>query len=62
MIYILDYGAGNVASLGAFALPIDSLDQELTCWTRTAANSVKSLGFEYKWVETVEDLDKATVS
>ncbi|ORY72436.1 Imidazoleglycerol phosphate synthase [Leucosporidium creatinivorum] len=38
MLYILDYGAGNVASL---------------------ANSVRSLGFDFKWVESVEDFDKA---
>ncbi|SCV67769.1 BQ2448_5380 [Microbotryum intermedium] len=38
MLYILDYGAGNVASL---------------------ANSVRSLGFDFKWVETVEDIEKA---
>ncbi|KAK4693006.1 hypothetical protein P7C70_g9017, partial [Phenoliferia sp. Uapishka_3] len=38
MLYILDYGAGNVASL---------------------ANSVRSLGVEFKWVESVEDIEKA---
>ncbi|KAL8286934.1 hypothetical protein RQP46_003940 [Phenoliferia psychrophenolica] len=38
MLYILDYGAGNVASL---------------------ANSVRSLGVEFKWIETVEDFDRA---
>ncbi|GAA5868497.1 hypothetical protein JCM1840_007019 [Sporobolomyces johnsonii] len=38
MLYILDYGAGNVASL---------------------ANSVRSLGFDFKWVQTVEDIEKA---
>ncbi|GAA5905369.1 imidazoleglycerol-phosphate synthase [Sporobolomyces salmoneus] len=38
MLYILDYGAGNVASL---------------------ANSVRSLGFDFEWVKTVEDFDKA---
>ncbi|KAF7320055.1 Imidazole glycerol phosphate synthase hisHF [Mycena kentingensis (nom. inval.)] len=39
MLYLLDYGAGNVASL---------------------ANSVKSLGHEFRWVESAEDLDIAT--
>lgn len=38
MLYILDYGAGNVASL---------------------ANSVRSLGFEFEWVKSVEDIEKA---
>ncbi|BGP38571.1 Histidine biosynthesis bifunctional protein hisB [Rhodotorula kratochvilovae] len=38
MLYLLDYGAGNVASL---------------------ANSVRKLGFEFKWVQTPEDIDKA---
>ncbi|GAA6019490.1 hypothetical protein JCM10207_001407 [Rhodosporidiobolus poonsookiae] len=38
MLYLLDYGAGNVASL---------------------ANSVRSLGFEFKWVQSVEDIQKA---
>ncbi|GAA5923011.1 hypothetical protein JCM1841_000282 [Sporobolomyces salmonicolor] len=38
MLYILDYGAGNVASL---------------------ANSVRSLGFDFRWVQTVEDIEKA---
>ncbi|GAA6037974.1 hypothetical protein JCM8097_009517 [Rhodosporidiobolus ruineniae] len=38
MLYLLDYGAGNVASL---------------------ANSVRSLGFDFKWVQTVEDIEKA---
>ncbi|GAA5875478.1 hypothetical protein JCM8547_001678 [Rhodosporidiobolus lusitaniae] len=38
MLYLLDYGAGNVASL---------------------ANSVRSLGFDFKWVQSVEDIEKA---
>ncbi|GAA6051624.1 hypothetical protein JCM3770_001199 [Rhodotorula araucariae] len=38
MLYLLDYGAGNVASL---------------------ANSVRKLGFEFKWVQTPEDIEKA---
>ncbi|BGP14542.1 hypothetical protein JCM10213_001890 [Rhodosporidiobolus nylandii] len=38
MLYLLDYGAGNVASL---------------------ANSVRSLGYEFKWVQSVEDIEKA---
>ncbi|GJN87364.1 hypothetical protein Rhopal_000313-T1 [Rhodotorula paludigena] len=38
MLYLLDYGAGNVTSL---------------------ANSVRKLGFEFKWVQTPEDIDKA---
>ncbi|KAM0788614.1 hypothetical protein ACM66B_001733 [Microbotryomycetes sp. NB124-2] len=38
MLYLLDYGAGNVASL---------------------ANSVRSLGYEFKWVESVEDIERA---
>ncbi|GAA5936616.1 hypothetical protein JCM3775_000148 [Rhodotorula graminis] len=38
MLYLLDYGAGNVASL---------------------ANSVRKLGYEFKWVQTPEDIDKA---
>ncbi|GAA5872701.1 hypothetical protein JCM16303_004613 [Sporobolomyces ruberrimus] len=38
MLYILDYGAGNVASL---------------------ANSVRSLGFDFEWVKSVEDIEKA---
>ncbi|GAA5899210.1 hypothetical protein JCM8208_001586 [Rhodotorula glutinis] len=40
MLYLLDYGAGNVASL---------------------ANSVRKLGYEFKWVQTPEDIDKADV-
>ncbi|EGG10407.1 uncharacterized protein MELLADRAFT_76906 [Melampsora larici-populina 98AG31] len=39
MIYLLDYGAGNVRSL---------------------ANSIQSLGFEYKWVTSPDDITKAT--
>ncbi|BGO90227.1 hypothetical protein NBRC10512_002430 [Rhodotorula toruloides] len=38
MLYLLDYGAGNVASL---------------------ANSVRSLGYEFKWVQSAEDIEKA---
>ncbi|KAK4050935.1 Histidine biosynthesis bifunctional protein hisB [Microbotryomycetes sp. JL221] len=38
MLYLLDYGAGNVASL---------------------ANSVRSLGYEFKWVESVQDIERA---
>ncbi|BGP23410.1 glutamine amidotransferase / cyclase [Rhodotorula toruloides] len=38
MLYLLDYGAGNVASL---------------------ANSVRSLGYEFKWVQTADDIEKA---
>ncbi|KAI5476202.1 glutamine amidotransferase / cyclase [Pseudohyphozyma bogoriensis] len=38
MLYILDYGGGNVASL---------------------ANSVRSLGFDFKWIESAEDIEKA---
>ncbi|GAA5884469.1 hypothetical protein JCM6882_005264 [Rhodosporidiobolus microsporus] len=38
MLYLLDYGAGNVASL---------------------ANSVRSLGVQFKWVQSVEDIEKA---
>ncbi|GAA6015894.1 hypothetical protein JCM11491_007228 [Sporobolomyces phaffii] len=38
MLYILDYGAGNVASL---------------------ANSVRSLGVEFEWVKSVDDIHKA---
>ncbi|KAH9811506.1 hypothetical protein DFH28DRAFT_981111 [Melampsora americana] len=39
MIYLLDYGAGNVRSL---------------------ANSIQSLGFEYKWVTSPDDITKAS--
>ncbi|GAK66167.1 imidazoleglycerol phosphate synthase [Moesziomyces antarcticus] len=38
MLYLLDYGAGNVRSL---------------------ANSITKLGFEFKWVQSPEDLQKA---
>lgn len=38
MLYLLDYGAGNVRSL---------------------ANSINKLGFEFKWVQSPEDLKKA---
>ncbi|BGP54455.1 hypothetical protein JCM8202_001533 [Rhodotorula sphaerocarpa] len=38
MLWLLDYGAGNVASL---------------------ANSVRSLGYEFKWVQTAEDIKNA---
>ncbi|CBQ68471.1 probable HIS7-glutamine amidotransferase/cyclase [Sporisorium reilianum SRZ2] len=38
MLYLLDYGAGNVRSL---------------------ANSITKLGFEFKWVQTPDDLKKA---
>ncbi|KAJ1023068.1 hypothetical protein NDA13_005115 [Ustilago tritici] len=38
MLYLLDYGAGNVRSL---------------------ANSITKLGFEFKWVQSPEDLKKA---
>ncbi|GAA6061057.1 hypothetical protein JCM10212_000100 [Sporobolomyces blumeae] len=38
MLSILDYGAGNVASL---------------------ANSVRSLGVEFEWIKTKEDIEKA---
>ncbi|GAA5932165.1 imidazoleglycerol-phosphate synthase [Sporobolomyces koalae] len=38
MLYILDYGAGNVASL---------------------ANSVRSLGVEFEWVKSADDIEKA---
>lgn len=38
MLYLLDYGAGNVRSL---------------------ANSISQLGFEFKWVESPQDLAKA---
>ncbi|POY72445.1 hypothetical protein BMF94_4271 [Rhodotorula taiwanensis] len=38
MLWLLDYGAGNVASL---------------------ANSVRSLGYEFKWIQTAEDIKNA---
>ncbi|TKY89990.1 hypothetical protein EX895_001288 [Sporisorium graminicola] len=38
MLYLLDYGAGNVRSL---------------------ANSITKLGFEFKWVQSPDDLKKA---
>lgn len=38
MLYLLDYGAGNVRSL---------------------ANSINKLGFEFEWVRSPHDLDKA---
>ena len=40
VLYLLDYGAGNVRSL---------------------ANSLKKLGYEFSWVSSPEDLEKATV-
>ncbi|KAF7306870.1 Imidazole glycerol phosphate synthase hisHF [Mycena indigotica] len=39
MLFILDYGAGNVASL---------------------SNSIKALGYSFRWIETPEDFDVAT--
>ncbi|CAO1635620.1 unnamed protein product [Parajaminaea phylloscopi] len=38
MLYLLDYGAGNVRSL---------------------ANSIRKLGYDFEWVKSPEDLDKA---
>ncbi|KWU44108.1 Imidazoleglycerol phosphate synthase [Rhodotorula sp. JG-1b] len=38
MLWLLDYGAGNVTSL---------------------ANSVRSLGYEFKWIQTAEDIKNA---
>lgn len=68
MLYILDYGAGNVASLGELsaAAMYSSSHADLFSARRVeripVANSVRALGFEFKWVETVEDFDKADVS
>lgn len=71
MLYILDYGGGNVASLGRFlSLQFclywkgvsDSNCNNSNLFFSKIANSVRSLGFEFKWVETAEDIEKADVS
>lgn len=61
MLYILDYGAGNVASLGSSRLPVRA-ECRADSHVVATANSVKSLGFEFKWVESVEDIEQADVS
>lgn len=73
MLYLLDYGAGNVTSLGASILHALTLPPQLADpWllpglfspsrsSLRAANSVRKLGFEFKWVRTPEDIDKADV-
>ena len=60
MLYILDYGAGNVASLGSSRSSL-SLAYSADPLPFPTANSVKSLGFEFKWVESVQDIEKADV-
>ena len=62
MLYILDYGAGNVASLGELPCNASRELSELTAPSHRSANSVRALGFDFKWVETVEDIEKADVS
>jgi hypothetical protein len=62
MLYILDYGAGNVASLGEPSEPTILRLMGANTSFVPSANSVRSLGVDFEWVKNVEDIEKADVS
>ena len=66
MLYILDYGAGSEFTMPSSYTDLESLtDQPCpspSADVRSLANSIRKLGYDFKWVESPEDISKASVS
>lgn len=66
MLYILDYGAGSEFTMPSSYTDLESLtdsDCHLSpADVRSLANSIRKLGYDFKWVESPDDISKASVS
>lgn len=62
MLYILDYGAGSEYGIRAFDHCPWTDGHASLADVRSLANSIRKLGFEFEWVKSPEDIDKADVS
>lgn len=62
MLYVLDYGAGSESLEPMSKRKTLTLTPRFSKDVRSLANSIKKLGYDFKWVSQPSDLEKASVS